>query len=227
MRFWLIGIAAFLLWSAGSTYWYVCRVKGLCWSDGGVALAELDPNPGEAAAIDPGSEVAGADSTDFATSEGEPANSENASNPDAAHNGADASGVGASSSKAAPAGNGPEKSASAQGAPSERTILFAFATPQLGDASLGSHLDQWAAFLKSNPRKKVRLRGYTDDTAARENNLKLAQRRCDAIAAMLMERGVQDAQIVTEPLGEADPVATNDTPEGRARNRRVVISLNE
>ncbi|HEX2898862.1 MAG TPA: OmpA family protein, partial [Bacteroidia bacterium] len=75
--------------------------------------------------------------------------------------------------------------------------------------------------------QKVILRGYTDDTAARENNLKLSQRRCDAIAAMLTALDVDGGQILTEPLGEANPVATNDTPEGRRLNRRVVISIQE
>lgn len=169
----------------------------------------------------------GTDSAEAAADETDPAAAENGSDPDEANYTADGTAGSASASDATSKNGTASKSGSALGAPAERTILFGFATPQMGDPRLEGDLDQWAAFLKSNPAKKVRLRGYTDDTAARENNLKLAQRRCDAIATMLRDRGVQEAQIVTEPLGEADPVATNDTPEGRSRNRRVVISLNE
>lgn len=227
MRPWIIGIAALLLWSAGSTYWYVCRVKGLCWTDDVVSLAAAGSNSGKSDSNDTVLKTEEVDSAESAAVEMDPASSENGSDPVAAISETDDKQGSASSSNATSNGDNASKSASSVGAPAGRTILFAFATPQMGDASLGSYLDGWASFLKSNPGKKVRLRGYTDDTAARENNLKLAQRRCDAIAALLRERGVGETQIVTEPLGEADPVATNDTPEGRTRNRRVVISLNE
>lgn len=256
MRAWIIGIAAFVLWSAGSTYWYVCRVKGLCWTGPSVVVAAVDSISGDGTGVDSVrlAEDSGQSTENETEGDGESftadsgpgshsdagADSEPTTNPEAgmqmkpgsnAHTGDKTnpasnpkSATGATTGNPRPASG---KTGSGIGAPGERTILFAFATPQLGNASLGSYLDQWAAFLESNPRKKIRLRGYTDDTAARENNLKLAQRRCDAIADMLRQRGVPDAQIVTEPMGEADPVATNDTPEGRSRNRRVVISLNE
>lgn len=108
------------------------------------------------------------------------------------------------------------------------TVLFAFAGPHNeGRAATDTYLDELVTYLKQHPSKKALLRGYTDDTAARENNLKLAQRRCKAIAEMLHARGLGDTQILSEPLGEADPVATNDTPEGRRLNRRVVISIQE
>jgi outer membrane protein OmpA-like peptidoglycan-associated protein len=83
------------------------------------------------------------------------------------------------------------------------TVLFAFAGPQAsGKAALEEYLDVLAGYLKANPSRNVVLKGYTDDTAARENNVKLAQRRCDVVANMLRDKGVAADQIITEALGE-------------------------
>ncbi len=212
MKTWVIGIVVFLMWSAGSTYWYVCKVKGLCWESGAAVTA-----PVEGIAADSSQQLAAVDSAADAA--------------EAIDNGATAANV-EEASEAAAKGDAPTKGTTPAALPADlqkpHTVLFAFAgpTPENPDA-FARYLDGVAAQLKSHPKRRVLLRGYTDDTAARENNIKLSQRRCDVVANLLHDRGVQDAQIVTEPLGEADPVATNDTPEGRRLNRRVVISIQE
>ena len=66
--------------------------------------------------------------------------------------------------------------------------------------------------------------GYTDSTGAEAYNLKLSERRADAVAGYLESRGVAvSGHFTTQGYGEANPVASNDTEEGRARNRRVEI----
>ncbi len=73
---------------------------------------------------------------------------------------------------------------------------------------------------------KVRVEGHTDDVGTEEHNLDLSQRRADAVAAWLVEEGGLDAAIITTAgLGYAYPRADNATDEGRAQNRRVVITV--
>lgn len=201
MKPWVVGIFVFLLWSAGSTYWYVCKVKGLCYQ------SEAESK----------SEIAG-------KSEAESANGKESESETIIPN-VDSADVGAGSEAGNTDSTPVDLPADLQ---KPHTVLFAFAGPQPENpAAFANYLDQIASFLKSHPGKKALIRGYTDDTAARENNIKLAQRRCDVVVGLLFERGVKDGQIATEPLGEVDPVATNDTPEGRRLNRRVVISIQE
>ena len=108
------------------------------------------------------------------------------------------------------------------------TVLFAFAklSPE-NPAEFEAYIGDLVNKLKANPKRKVLLQGYTDDTAAKENNLELAMRRCNVIADLLKEKGISEGQIVKEALGEANPVATNDTQAGRRLNRRVEISIQE
>ncbi len=73
---------------------------------------------------------------------------------------------------------------------------------------------------------KIRVEGHTDDVGSEEHNLDLSQRRADAVAAWLVEHGGVDAEIITtEGFGFEYPRADNGTEEGRAQNRRVVISV--
>ncbi|MHB1588630.1 MAG: OmpA family protein, partial [Metallibacterium scheffleri] len=67
--------------------------------------------------------------------------------------------------------------------------------------------------------------GYTDDTGSAAANLVLSRQRAQAVAQTLVAQGVRAARIQVEGKGEADPIASNATPEGRARNRRVVVIL--
>lgn len=70
---------------------------------------------------------------------------------------------------------------------------------------------------------RVMVRGHTDNVGTREYNLALSKRRADAIAAMLGEGGFPFDRIDAKGLGFSLPIADNATPEGRAKNRRVVI----
>ena len=81
-------------------------------------------------------------------------------------------------------------------------------------------------FLKKYPGTKIRLDGYTDSTGAEAYNMKLSERRATAVRDYLVkEAGVDSSKITVVGHGGADPVADNKTPEGRAKNRRVEISI--
>ena len=88
-------------------------------------------------------------------------------------------------------------------------------------------LDQFAAGLRNNPNTDVRIVGHTDSTGSDATNNPLSMDRAGSTRSYLTARGVDGRRIVIEGLGERYPIATNDTSEGRARNRRVEIFVGE
>ena len=88
-----------------------------------------------------------------------------------------------------------------------------------------SSLDGLADLLKQRPEWSVILRGYTDSSGNAEKNLQLSKDRAYAVKAYLVNRGVSASAIQTFGHGAADPIASNSTAEGRAKNRRVEIEL--
>ena len=79
------------------------------------------------------------------------------------------------------------------------------------------------ATLKNFPEWHLRIVGHTDATADPVHNEHLSYERANAIKAALVERGIEEPRLATAGAGETRPVATNDTPEGRALNRRVEL----
>lgn len=69
----------------------------------------------------------------------------------------------------------------------------------------------------------LRIEGYTDNVGKDANNASLSLRRAEAVRAALIVRGVAPARLVARGFGAASPLATNDTADGRARNRRIEI----
>jgi OOP family OmpA-OmpF porin len=84
-------------------------------------------------------------------------------------------------------------------------------------------LDETITLLQRCPEKHVRLSAYTDSNGSDAYNQALSQRRADSVRTYLIDHGVDADRIESRGFGEADPVASNDTPEGRAENRRVEI----
>jgi outer membrane protein OmpA-like peptidoglycan-associated protein len=89
----------------------------------------------------------------------------------------------------------------------------------------GAHLqlDRLAAYLKDHPKQRVLIEGNTDSTGSADFNQKLSATRAQAVAQALELRGVPQSQYQTIGLGEAYPVAANDTAAGRQQNRRVDV----
>ena len=93
-----------------------------------------------------------------------------------------------------------------------------------GDATV---LDEAAATLKANPNVTVNVNGYCDAIGGVEYNLKLSNRRANAVVDYLVKAGIPESQLIPHGYGETDFVAPNDTPEGRAQNRRVELVPNQ
>ena len=86
-------------------------------------------------------------------------------------------------------------------------------------------LDIIAAVLKKNPRTTVDVYGHTDTGGNEKENLDLTQRRALAVARYLTEQGVDARRLSVTGFGSSRPLESNDTAEGRARNRRIEIQI--
>lgn len=84
-------------------------------------------------------------------------------------------------------------------------------------------LDRLVAILKKHPEVKATVEGHTDNTGNAEKNLKLSQARAKSVADYLVSHGEPADHISSAGFGITRPIATNDTPDGRAKNRRVAI----
>lgn len=76
--------------------------------------------------------------------------------------------------------------------------------------------------LHQNPNLSIEIQGHTDDTGSQAYNQKLSERRAEAVKTELIRQGVNASRLTTIGLGETEPVAPNNTVEGRQLNRRVV-----
>jgi outer membrane protein OmpA-like peptidoglycan-associated protein len=88
-------------------------------------------------------------------------------------------------------------------------------------------LDEAAATLRAHPDLTVNVNGYCDAIGGAEYNLKLSDRRSNAVVNYLAEHGVSPSRLVAHGYGKTGFVATNDTAEGRAENRRVELVPNQ
>lgn len=91
-------------------------------------------------------------------------------------------------------------------------------------------LNDLAIFLRDNPSVAIRIIGHTDNVGTEEFNMRLSIGRAKAVRNNLIQRGIDANRIEYDGKGETSPIATNDTEEGRAQNRRVefeIISTNE
>ena len=85
-------------------------------------------------------------------------------------------------------------------------------------------LGQVAALLQGQAGVRFRVEGHTDATGTAAGNLKLSEQRAAAVVAWLVKNGVEAGRLQGAGLGAGKPVATNDTEEGRAKNRRVELA---
>jgi len=101
-------------------------------------------------------------------------------------------------------------------------VEFTNGSARLTDASYPA-LQQVARLLLANPDVRIEVRGHTDSHGAAEANRDLSHRRAMAVRDALIQFGVSPSRITAVGFGEANPIDTNNTPEGRARNRRIEI----
>lgn len=105
-------------------------------------------------------------------------------------------------------------------------VLFEFDSILL-DADAQAELRSLGDYLSAHPSKDIRIEGHTDTIGSEAYNLDISHKRAAAVAEFLIETGVSPDRIATTGLGFAEPIATNDTEEGRAQNRRVVFVITE
>ena len=86
-------------------------------------------------------------------------------------------------------------------------------------------LNSVSLVLKEYDKTILEVAGHTDNTGASAYNQALSERRANSVAQYLESHGVNSQRVMTVGAGETHPVASNGTPEGRAQNRRVELSL--
>jgi outer membrane protein OmpA-like peptidoglycan-associated protein/opacity protein-like surface antigen len=82
-------------------------------------------------------------------------------------------------------------------------------------------LTEVAAALSSQPALRVQINGYTDATGSPAYNLRLSQKRAESVRRYLADHGVAPGNLLAKGFGKASPIASNDSEDGRAQNRRV------
>jgi outer membrane protein OmpA-like peptidoglycan-associated protein len=92
-------------------------------------------------------------------------------------------------------------------------------------AQAKTNIESLAKILNKYPDTNVLVEGDTDNTGAEDYNLKLSERRAQAVASYLMGQSVSGSRISTVGLGETNPIASNDTDYGRQQNRRVEVAV--
>ncbi len=103
-------------------------------------------------------------------------------------------------------------------------ILFAKASASLQSEAV-ANLKKLSAILNKYPDTNILVEGHTDSDGSEEYNQQLSERRANAVANQLKSYGVAPARFTAMGYGESQPVASNDTEEGKRQNRRVEIAI--
>jgi OOP family OmpA-OmpF porin len=106
------------------------------------------------------------------------------------------------------------------------SATFASGSAQLS-AEGRKNLGTAVAPLNQVPASVVLIEGYTDSSGSAELNQKLSEQRAAAAKDFLVSQGIAASRITTVGRGESDPIASNDTAEGKAANRRVVLRVTD
>lgn len=106
----------------------------------------------------------------------------------------------------------------------ENTVNFDFNASTL-TSTAKANLDKLVIVLNNNVDTNINMYGFTDSKGADDYNLKLSQRRADAVKSYFVSKGIASSRLFAEGMGEANPVASNDTDAGRAQNRRVEFAI--
>jgi outer membrane protein OmpA-like peptidoglycan-associated protein len=101
-------------------------------------------------------------------------------------------------------------------------IYFDFAGAAVRAESRAA-IDEIAAWARANPGRSLRIEGHTDNVGGDAVNTLLSQQRADAVVAELVKRGIPASRLSARGLGSRQPVASNGSEAGRARNRRVSV----
>lgn len=103
-------------------------------------------------------------------------------------------------------------------------IFFDFGKSELKPESF-PELNRVVNMLNENQQMVIALSGHTDNVGSDEDNLKLSQNRINSVMNYLLNNGIKPERMTATGYGESKPVASNDTEEGRADNRRVEFTI--
>ena len=103
-------------------------------------------------------------------------------------------------------------------------ILFDVDKANLKDG-YKTELTELSTILNKYGDTNILLAGYTDSTGSDDYNLELSEKRAQSVSGYLVTQNVNSVRIATEGHGKTHPVASNDTAEGRAQNRRVEVAI--
>jgi len=105
-----------------------------------------------------------------------------------------------------------------------KNLTFASGSANISGGS-GTEVDNFAAILNTYPDVRINVNGYTDSSGDPAKNVTLSESRAVAVKNRLVAKGIDASRIVTKGFGAADPVASNDTKEGMAKNRRIEVTV--
>ena len=88
-----------------------------------------------------------------------------------------------------------------------------------------ANLDKLVPVFNEYPDTDIQIYGYTDSSGADDYNLKLSQKRAASVKTYLSGKGLASSRFNTSGLGEADPIASNETVDGKSQNRRVEFAI--
>lgn len=93
------------------------------------------------------------------------------------------------------------------------------------DSRSNSELNKVADFLNDNPSVKISIEGHTDNEGSKSGNLRLSKNRAQSVYKYLVEKGIEESRLSTKGYGSSQPVADNESEEGRKMNRRTEIRI--
>lgn len=104
-------------------------------------------------------------------------------------------------------------------------INFKFGTAEMTHADHIPVLEEVARIMKEYPNISVEVQGHTDNIGSDSSNQTLSERRAQAVKDYIVGRGIASDRLTTKGFGESQPIDTNDTDLGRARNRRIEFKV--
>lgn len=192
---------AFAVWSAICWRWYTCTIKGYC---GDTAAAMVNAEDTGIEASDTVSSLSGNSTTSTSSTTS-----------------------GTSSATTQPVSESRINEVQMEQVEDRMVIHFPYnSIRKEDDAAIDDYLNRLASELVASG-DKVTISGHTDFVGESKDNIQFGLLRANSIRNILVKKGVPKSQIKTKSYGESKAIATNDTPWGRYRNRRVEILINK
>jgi outer membrane protein OmpA-like peptidoglycan-associated protein len=105
-----------------------------------------------------------------------------------------------------------------------RPVVFAYNRSDIDSSSLYI-IEEITSAMLEHPRVEIEIQGHTDNIGGEEFNQRLSEARAESVKRALIARGVEERRLRTRGFGFSMPIASNDTDEGRAKNRRTVFRI--